>query len=103
MKFIGKLGYVMSVESRPGVYSNQTVEKSARGDLLSANYRQDYGGDVISDITLESKISIVMNRYIEENLQYIKYVEYKDMKWSVKSALLQRPRIILTLGGLYNG
>lgn len=105
MKFSGKLGYVMTGEQagRPGIYTPVAVEKSATGDMERGSYESVANSDAINDIVFKGRISIVVNKFITENFQYIKYVIYKGNKWEVKSAELSYPRIYLTLGGVYHG
>lgn len=103
MKFSGKLGYTITEETDPGVWTDNIVEKHAVGDILSSNYRLENPSDVNLDINLDLRISIVMDSYIKKNFGYIKYVKFEGVRWSVKNISVQYPRLILTLGGLYNG
>ena len=55
------------------------------------------------DITLNNKISIVTDLFADEHLYAIRYVVYGGSKWKVTSVELRRPRIVLSIGGVYNG
>lgn len=105
MKFSGKLGFVMTKENpnKPGIWNNTTEEHKATGDILSNSYRLESDSDAIKDLNFDCRISIVASKYIKDNIGYIKYVLYRGTKWAVKTAAPAYPRIILTLGGLYNG
>lgn len=103
MKFSGKLGYAITEEIEPGIWTDGITEKHARGDILSSNYKFENPSDVNQDINLDIRISIVMDSYIKRNFGLIKYVKFEGIEWAVKSVNVIYPRLILTLGGLYNG
>lgn len=103
MKFTGKLGYSITQETSPGIWEDKIVEKDITGDTLSSNYRFENPSDAILDINLQTKISVVIDTYIKDHFGYIKYVKFQGVAWNVKSVDMQYPRLILTLGGLYNG
>lgn len=103
MKFVGKLGYNITQKTSPGVYEDTIIEKDVTGNTISANYRLENPSDVILDMNLQTKVSIVMDSYIKQNFGYIKYVKFQGVAWKVNSVDVQYPRLILTLGGLYNG
>lgn len=103
MKFSGKIGFQITEETDPGVYVPTIIEKSVVGDILQSGYREDLAGNVNPNLNIDCRISIVMNSFIKANYGYIRYVEYGGSKWEVKSISTPYPRLILTLGGLYNG
>lgn len=101
-KFRGNIGYVKTVETSPGVWSDETVTRLYSGDVLHNNRRWQQSDKINEDLTISIKISIVSDNYILENLMYLKFVEYMGAKWKVTDISIERPRLILTLGGLYN-
>lgn len=102
MKTSGKIGYGFYEESSPGVISERIEEKKYRGDTIDFNTNIN-SNDVINDnLVLNNKISIVLDPFIRKNYQKIKYITYTDIKWKVKSITIKYPRIILTLGDIYN-
>ena len=50
-----------------------------------------------------NKISILADPFAYQNFSNIKYVEYMDALWNVESIEVQQPRLILNVGGVYNG
>lgn len=106
MKFHGIIGYDLTVENpdEPGVWKPSFVEKVATGDVLnlSSRWREDKDS-TNNDITISKQISIMMDPFVSQNFSHIRYVEYMGAKWRVETATPQYPRIILTLGGVYNG
>lgn len=103
MKFSGKIGYVVTAETVPGVWNNSNVEKDAVGDWIKNMHSFQGSNDVNSDLVMVSSVSIIANPYVLQNYSFIKYVKTLDgTKWTVKSVDIQYPRLILTLGGVYN-
>lgn len=101
-KFRGNIGYVQTVETSPGVWSDETVTRLYSGDVLQNNRRWQQSDKINEDLTISIKISIISDNYILENLMYLKFVEYMGAKWKVTDISIERPRLTLTLGGLYN-
>ena len=102
-KFYGKVGYIKTVETSPGVFSSDVVERSYYGDILY-DRRQFQSSDKINDdLNTSTQISILADKFAYENFSMIKYVEWMGAEWKVTWAEVKRPRINLTLGGLYNG
>lgn len=102
-KFYGNIGYVKTVEIEPGVWDKQTIEKPAYGDLVRNTSRYQQSGGVNDDITINNNISIVADPFANENFQHMRYVEFMGAKWKITNVEVQYPRLILTVGGVYNG
>lgn len=106
MKYSGIIGYVITYEDpeAPSVYRTKFVKRKAKGDVLDLSTRWQKDKDSTNDdIVLSKKISIIMDPFVAKNFSYIRYVTYMGVKWRVESATPQYPRIVLTLGGVYNG
>lgn len=102
-KFHGKLGYGITGETKPGVWVDQIIEKDVVGDFIKNTRQLENSGGVNDNININNSISIVADPYVTENFHLIKYVKFMGTKWKVRTAEVQYPRIILTLGGEYNG
>lgn len=103
MKFFGPLGFSYEEETAPGVWMTKTEEKEVYGDVISNVRRWDSGQEINSDLTVSNRISIVASRFIYEHLGAMRYIVWNGTKWKIASSEIVRPRIILTLGGVYNG
>lgn len=103
-KWYGKIGYATeSVENQPGVWYELIVERSYYGDTYR-NTRLLQNSDGVNDnINIANQISIVADPYANQNFHMMRYVEFMGAKWKVTNIEVQRPRLILTIGGLYNG
>lgn len=102
-KFHGKLGYGITGETKPGVWVDQIIEKDVVGDFIKNTRQLENSGGVNDNININNSISIVADSYFTENFHLIKYVKFMGTAWKVRTAEVQYPRIILTLGGEYNG
>ncbi len=103
MKFFGIVGFAVTEETRPGVWEPKIVKKDYYGDVTRFNSRYTQPNKVNEDVTISNVISIVADPFANQNLHTIRYVEFMGAKWQVTSVEVQYPRLILTIGGLYNG
>lgn len=102
-KFYGSIGYADTVETAPGVRDEGIVVHSYYGDLIR-NTRQLQSGETINDdINVANEISIVADPYARQNFHKMRYVEFMGSKWKISKVEVNYPRLILTIGGLYNG
>lgn len=102
-KFYGAIGFATLTETRPGVWTEEIVERSYYGDLTRNTRRLQSTDKVNDDINIANDISIVADPYANENFHAIRYAVFMNAKWKVANVEVQRPRLILSLGGLYNG
>ena len=102
-RFYGKIGYGVSEETVPGVWSDEITERAYYGDILNDLRSTSASEKVNDDIRLQHRISIVADAYALGNYLQIKYVEWAGFLWTVNSVDVERPRLILSLGGVYNG
>ena len=97
------VGYVSTAETSPGVFTPVKEEKIHSGYLIndSRRYESSYSGT--DGIALANRLSIICSDEELNNASYIRYVTIRGKRWQVTSFVVERPRVILTLGGLYNG
>lgn len=102
-KYSGMVGFVTQKETVPGVWTSDTVEKPMRGDVLRASSSNQDNSKVNSDVSLMHRISLVGSARQPMEYYNIKYVVLHGIKWEVTGIEIQHPRIILSLGGMWNG
>lgn len=103
-KFYGAVGYVKTVETKPGIWTETVIEHNYQGDTQrSTSSWTNSSESTNDDLRLDCQISIVADAFAYQNFQFIRYVEYMGVKWKVTKIESQRPRLILTAGGVYNG
>ena len=102
-RFCGNVGYAETVETAPGVWTEQITERKYFGDFVS-NRRTLYDGESInSNVNISNSISIVADAYAYKNIANIRYVEWQGCKWVASSVDVERPRLTISIGDLYNG
>ena len=104
-RFFGEVGYGEPIESpsNSGVWVDQITEVNYQGDIIR-NVRQLENSEKINnDITVGNSISIVADDFAVANFLKIKYVRWAGVTWTVSAVEVRSPRLILSLGAVYNG
>lgn len=101
-KFYGTIGYAMTNEKKPGVWVEKIVEREYYGDLIRNTRKLQNSSQVNDDIDISNEISIISDPFANENFYAMRYVTFMGAKWKVTSVEVQYPRLILTVGGVYN-
>lgn len=102
-KWYGSIGYAETVETEPGLWEEQITERQYYGDLIRNIRKLQTSGGVNDDINVANEISIVADPYANQNFHAMRYVDFMGAKWKITSVEVQYPRLILTIGGVYNG
>ena len=100
-KWFGKIGYVVTEETEPGVWEETVTEREYFGDMTSDRRKRQNSGEVNDDINLSNVISIVADPFAYQNCSNMAYVEIMGSKWKISDVEVQRPRLIMTVGGVY--
>lgn len=104
MRFYGKVGFWLgSREVKPDVFKPMIVEKLYSGTVNWNNRHFQNSENQNDDIRLNNQISILSDLYSQENFASIRYVVWNGIKWRVTNVEVNYPRIVLTIGGVYNG
>lgn len=101
-KIYGIIGYGETNETKPGVYDESITEKMYRFELLRAGRRLENSGNVNDNIKVLNEISIVADPFAYNNFGSMRYAKFRGTKWKISNVEVQYPRLILTLGGVYN-
>ena len=68
------------------------------------NTRRLQSAEQVNDnINIANDLSIIADPYAINNFHTMRYAEFMGTKWKISNVEVQYPRLILTLGGLYNG
>lgn len=102
-KFHGYVGFVDYVETAPSVWTEVASEKEYSGDLIRKRNHLASAAVINDNITINNEISIIADPYINQHFPSIRYVKWNKGVWKVTSVEDQYPRMILTLGDIYNG
>lgn len=102
-KFHGKVGYAILTETSPGVWEEVITEREYFGDLVKNTRGLQSANQVNDNVTISNEISIVADPFANENFHAIRYVEFMGSKWKVSNVTVSYPRLVMAVGGLYNG
>ncbi len=102
-KFFGKIGFAETLEAAPGVWRPNITEREYFGDLIRNVRRYESSGHVNDDLNIANEISIVADPYARDNFHAMRYVSFMGANWKISGVEVQYPRLILTIGGVYNG
>ena len=102
-KFYGEVGYAETKETAPSVWEETIVKKYYYGDITKNTKRWVNGDGLNDDIQISNIISIVADPYAYQNFFAIRYVKWMGVAWKVTNVEVQAPRLLLTLGEVYNG
>lgn len=103
MKFYGMVGYRVTEETSPGVHTETIVEKPHYGDITRNTKKWENGESLNDDLNIANDISILADPFAYAHFHDIRYVVLYGGRWKVRSVEIQRPRLLLSLGGVYNG
>lgn len=104
MRYCGKLGFADEVEeTAPSVFTEKMTERTYYGDVLEFGRQMQVGDKVNPDITVGNQLSVLADPFANDHLYDLRYAVFMGQKWQVTGVKEQYPRLILTLGGLWNG
>jgi hypothetical protein len=103
VRFFGKVGYSIPTPPVDGVWSDDITERTYKGEVLDDLRSIEESDKVNENIRLQSRISILADDFAFENFSHIKYVSWMGSLWTVNSVKPERPRLLLSLGGVYSG
>ena len=101
-KFCGVIGYVITNEIEPGVYVEEVIENEYYGDVIRNTRRLREAAKVNDYINISNQISIVADPFANNNFHAMRYIMFMGAKWKITEVEVQYPRLILSIGGLYN-
>lgn len=102
-KWYGVVGYATIKETRPGIWEEVIDERNYYGDVIRNSHRLQTVDQLNDNINVSNEISIVSDPFANENFHSIRYVEFMGAKWKITNVEVQYPRLLLTIGGVYNG
>lgn len=103
VKFAGLVGYGSQVETSPGIWELSEKTSLMKGELIRQNADIQDSGKINGDISLGHRVSLISDAYAIDNYYNMKWVAVDGIKWIVSSVEIQHPRLIVSLGGLWNG
>ena len=103
-RFHGKVGFTIYIDDQTtGIADEQVVERTYFGTVTEHRRSWSPSDMVTDDLQLSNQISITADDFAFNHASAICYCEFMGGLWKVSSIRVARPRIILNLGGVYNG
>ena len=102
-RFCGEIGFGDTKEVAPGVWDDVIIEKKFRGDVILNNQTFTPGEGINDSPDLNTSISIVGTNYAFAHIKNMRYLKWNGNLWILESVEIKRPRLILRIGGVYNG
>lgn len=101
-KYCGKIGYGISKEVKLGIWKKEIIEREYSGDVTRNTRRLQSSGNLNDNVIVSNEISIIADPFANENFHSMLYVEFMGAKWKISNVDVQYPRLILTIGEVYN-
>lgn len=102
-RFFGKIGFLITKETTPGVWTEELTERPYYGDVLRHRFNWNGSEHMNDNITLNNEFSIMADTFAYANLGAMKYIKWNGGCWKIASIEDQYPRLSITIGGVYNG
>jgi len=102
-KFHGTIGYIRTEETAPGVFTEVVTERAYTGDIIRNSRRFEGGQNMNETLTVNNRFSVIADEFAFGNYPTMRYISWNGVKWEIMSFEVDHPRIIITVGGIYNG
>lgn len=102
-KFFGSIGYAETRETSPGIHREIITERDYYGDVIRNSRKLQSGESINDDVVVNNSLSIVADPYAYNHFFAIRYIKWMGAVWKVTNVEVQSPRLLLTIGGVYNG
>jgi hypothetical protein len=102
-RFYGEIGFGDTVETAPGVWADVITERKFYGDVPRNIYQSNTTDKVNDDVDTNTSLRVMGTAYAFAHIKDMQYVKFNGEYWSINTVEIQRPRLILNLGGVYNG
>ena len=101
-KYYGRIGFGTTYENVRGIYGEEIVYRYYSGDVIRNNRKLLTEEKVNPDLSVSNEISILADPYAVQNFHSIRCAEYLNSKWTVTNVRVEYPRLVLSLGSIYN-
>jgi len=102
-KFYGSIGYATFTETTPGIYEEVITERKYYGELIRNSRKLQSSENMNDNINVANEVSIISDPFTNNNFHSMRYIEFMGAKWKITNVEVKPPRLILTIGGIYNG
>lgn len=100
-KYYGNIGFATQVETEPGIWIDAIQSRPYKGDVLRSGRRYENGESINDNFTITNQFSIVSDAFLYSHVPALRYLEYLGSKFKITSVEIDRPRVIIGVGGVY--
>lgn len=102
-KWFGAIGFAETVETSPGIHEEVITDRYYYGDVHRYSRRLQGSDKLNDDINVSNEISIVADPFAVDHIHSMRNIEFQGARWKVSNVEVAPPRLVLSVGGLYNG
>lgn len=102
-KWHGAIGFSEEKETAVDVTSEVITERIYSGDVNRIYHRIQPGDGLNDNAVISSELSFVADDYANTHLHLMRYVTWRGTRWKITSIRPEFPRLVLSIGGVYNG
>lgn len=103
--FYGPIGFIETIENPEGsgIWIEVPVERNYRGEVQRNTKRWDNANHLNPNLNISNTISIVADPYFNNHVNSARYIKWLGGYWEISSIDIEFPRLVLSIGGVYNG
>lgn len=102
MRWYGAIGISNEVETSPSVYTQEIEERTYYGEVYFLTASRQQGSGINDNLSLNQEVSIIADPYLTAHYGQLVYLVLDGVKWKITSIRVDRPRLRLSLGGVWN-
>lgn len=100
-RYYGNIGFATQVETSPGIWEDVIEDRPYKGDVVRNGRRYDNSENINDDLVITNQFSIVSDAFLYSHIPSLRYIEYLGSKFKITSVDIERPRVIINVGGVY--
>lgn len=100
-RYYGNIGFATQVETSPGIWEDVIEDRPYKGDVIRNGRRYDNSENINDDLVITNQFSIVSDAFLYSHIPALRYIEYLGSKFKIVSVDIERPRVIINVGGVY--
>lgn len=100
-KYYGNIGFAVQAETSPGIWEDVIEPRPYKGDVLQSGRRWEKSENVNDDFTISNRFSIISDAFLYSHIPAMRYIEYLGSKFKITGVNIDRPRVEITVGGVY--
>lgn len=100
-KYYGNIGFAIQKETSPGIWEDSVEERPYKGDVLQNSRRYEASENINDDFVVSNRFSIVSDAFLYSHIPALRYLEYMGAKFKITSVSIERPRVEISVGGVY--